>query len=210
MGNFVGRSEAHDGVEHNVPPVDDVDTIVAAVGEAGVFAAAERAVMALVARQSHVKDRHQPDFCARGAALLEHRDNMLPEPKFANCGRLARRPRRHARQALRGEFTGSEERHACLLGMLSVQGRLCKNCCAGDSKVCPFYSSVTFIEQCMLYMEHMMPKGWIKRLPIQSNRCREWHDLGHQKRVIMFQPYALTGMIPAEKLANTHSHMQTS
>ena len=63
-------SEAHHGVEHDVPPVDHVDAVVAAVGEAGVFAAAKGAVMAVMARQAHVKDGQQPDVLAGRAALL--------------------------------------------------------------------------------------------------------------------------------------------
>ena len=83
------RSEAHHGVENDVPPVDDIHAVVAAVGEADVPAAAERAVVAVVPRQAEVKDWQQLDLVAGLATLLEHRHHMVPEPIFAHCDRVA-------------------------------------------------------------------------------------------------------------------------
>ena len=82
-------SEAHHGVENDVPPVDDIDTVVPAVGEADVSAAAESAVVAVVPRQAEFKDRQQLDLVAGLAALLEYRHYMVPVPVLAHCDRVA-------------------------------------------------------------------------------------------------------------------------
>ncbi len=89
-------SEAHHGVENDVPPVDDIDAVVAAVGEADVAAAAKGAVMAVVPRQAEVEHWYELDFVAGLAALLEHRHHMVPVPVLTHRYWIAVLPLGHA------------------------------------------------------------------------------------------------------------------
>lgn len=77
-------SEAQHGVEQDVPPVDDVEAEMAAVGETDVPAAAEGPVVAIVARRAQVKHRQQPDLLAGLAALLQSRQHGVTVPVFAH------------------------------------------------------------------------------------------------------------------------------